>query len=296
LSSQPGAPAAADVAAKQRIDALYRAFPYDGARRMAAPLRRAGLPIDRTTARRSMQAMGLIAVYPGPNLRKRHRAHRVFPSLLRNVTPKKPNHVWGTDSTAIRLRNGWMDLVVVLDWYARSSVRWAVDDTLELPFVLAAARQAVAPPTPQIGKSDQGRPVTSPQWSQMVLASGAQLRMDGKGRALDTLFTERRWRTITYDHVFRHDDATPREARPLVRQFVRVSNERRLHEALGYRPPADVSFAAAAEVVAGWCRPMRAYHTGQGRQRGGGVAARPLRCVGWSGSAATGLVLRPVYN
>lgn len=246
LYYRPVPPSATEVAAKHRIDELYLEFPYYGARRMAAQLQREGQSIDRKTARKYMQEMGLIALYPGPNLSKRHSEHRVFPYLLRDVTPNAPNHVWGTDITYIRLRSGWLFLVVVLDWYSRYIVSWALDDTLELPFVLDAARQALAQATPQIWNTDQGSQFTSPQFTQLVLDAGARLSMDGKGRALDNIFTERLWRTIKYDHVYLQDYATPREARIQLSQFLRVYNERRLHEALGYRPPAEVYFATTA--------------------------------------------------
>jgi putative transposase len=242
LYYRPTPPSASEVAAKHRIDELYLEFPYYGARRMAAQLQRDGMPIDRKTARKYMQEMGLIAIYPGPNLSKRHPEHQTFPYLLRDVTPNAPNHVWGTDITYIRLRSGWLFLVVVLDWYSRYIVSWALDDSLELPFVLEAARQALAQARPQIWNTDQGSQFTSPQFTQLVLTAGARLSMDGKGRALDNIFTERLWRTIKYDHVYLHDYATPREARQQLSQFLRVYNERRLHESLGYRPPAEVYF------------------------------------------------------
>ncbi len=136
-----------------------------------------------------------------------------------------------------------MFLVAILDWYSRYIVRWALDDTLELPFVLDAARRALAHASPQIWNTDQGSQFTSPQFTQIVRQAGARLSMDGKGRALDNIFTERLWRTITYDHVSLHDFATPREARQSLTGFLQVDNERRLHEALGYRPPAEVYFA-----------------------------------------------------
>jgi putative transposase len=243
LYYQPTPPSAAELAAKHRIDELYLEFPYYGARRMAAQLCRDGQPLDRKTARRYMQEMDLVAIYPGPNLSKRQNAHRVYPYLLRDVTPHAPNHVWGMDITYIRLQHGWMFLVAVLDWYSRYIVSWRLSDTLELPFVLEAAQQALDQATPQIWNTDQGSQFTSPQFTQLVLQSGANLSMDGKGRALDNIFTERLWRTIKYDHVYLHDFATPREARLSLSWFLHVYNERRLHESLGYRPPAEVYFA-----------------------------------------------------
>jgi putative transposase len=158
-------PSAAELAAKHRIDELYLEFPYYGARRMAAQLCRDGQSLDRKTARRYMQEMDLIAIYPGPNLSKRQNAHRVYPYLLRDVTPNAPNHVWGMDITYIRLPHGWMFLVAVLDWYSRYIVSWVLSDTLELPFVLEAAQQALAQATPQIWNTDQGSQFTSPQFT-----------------------------------------------------------------------------------------------------------------------------------
>jgi putative transposase len=150
------------------------------------------------------------------------------------------------DITYIRMRQGWMYLVAVLDWYSRYVVSWAFSDTLEIGFVLDAARQALALSTPQIWNTDQGSHFTSPQFTDRVLTSGARVSMDGTGRALDNIFTERLWRTIKYDHVFLHDWATPREARQSLGQFIHTYNERRLHQSLGYRPPAEVYFTRAA--------------------------------------------------
>lgn len=246
LYYQPTPPSATEVAAKHRIDAIYLDFPTYGARRMAAQLQREGLSLDRKTVRRYMQEMDLIAIYPGPNLSKRRADHQVFPYLLRDVTPAAPNHVWGMDITYIRLRHGWLFLVAVLDWYSRYIVSWAIADTLEIDFVLDATRQALAQATPEIWNTDQGSQFTSPQFTQLVLTAGVRLSMDGKGRAIDNIFTERLWRTVKYDHVYLHDWATPREARQSLHGFLRLYNEHRRHQALGYRPPAEVYFAKSS--------------------------------------------------
>jgi putative transposase len=71
------------------------------------------MPIDRKTARNYMQEMDVLAIYPKPNLSKPHPEHRLYPYLLRDVTPAYPNHVWSSDSTYIRPRDGWLFLMVV---------------------------------------------------------------------------------------------------------------------------------------------------------------------------------------
>jgi putative transposase len=84
--------------------------------------------------------------------------------LLRGLTIEHPNAVWGIDITCIRLRRGWMYLVAVLDLYSRYVVSWKLDQTLEMPFVLAAVDTALETATPQIWNSDQGSHFTSPRY------------------------------------------------------------------------------------------------------------------------------------
>lgn len=240
LYYHPAPPSLEEVAAKRRIDEIYLEFPYYGARRMAAQLQRDGMSIDRKTARKYMQEMDLLAIYPKPNLSKPHPEHHIYPYLLHQVIPAYPNHVWSSDITYIRLRDGWLFLMVVLDWFSRYIVSWTLDDTLELPFVLEAARQALAQATPAIWNTDQGSQFTSNAFTSLLLEAKVRISMDGKGRALDNVRTERLWRTVKYDHVYLHDYRSPREARQQLGQFLQTYNQRRLHEALDYRTPAEV--------------------------------------------------------
>src|SRR5215212_3923669 len=97
----PRPPDAREVAIKHRIDALYTEHPYYGARRMVHTLGREGLAIDRKTVGAYMQQMGLLAIYPKPNLSQPAPEHRIYPYLLRNLTSSYPNHIWGVDITYI---------------------------------------------------------------------------------------------------------------------------------------------------------------------------------------------------
>lgn len=116
--------------------------------------------------------------------------------MLRHTTRQSPNHGWGVDSTYVRLRAGWLYVVAILDWCSRYSVAWELNDSLELPFVLAAVDRAVLRGRPVIWNSDQGSHVTSPQYITRLRAATVQISMDGKGRALDHIFVERLWRTV----------------------------------------------------------------------------------------------------
>jgi putative transposase len=243
LYYRPAPPSPREVAIKHRIDELYTAHPFYGSRKLQVLLREEFGTLARNTVRRYMQEMGIAAIYPGPNLSRRRLDHRVYPYLLRGVRASSPNHVWGIDITYIRLREGWMYLVAVLDWFSRYVVSWALDDTLEMPFVLEAVEQALVVATPQICNSDQGSHFTSPHYTQRLEAAGVQISMDGKGRALDNVFTERLWRSVKYEEVYLHDYDGPRQARQGLTRYLTLYNGHRPHQALNYQTPASVYFA-----------------------------------------------------
>ena len=136
-----------------------------------------------------------------------------------------------------------MYLVAILDWYSRYIVSWELDQTMQMAFVMEAMQRALSRATPQICNSDQGSQFTSPQYTQLLLSHDVRISMDSKGRAFDTIFTERLWRSIKYEEVYLKDYASPREARAELTAFLRFYNEQRLHQSLNYRTPAEVYFA-----------------------------------------------------
>ena len=237
----PVAPSAEELYVKRRIDEIYTAHPFYGSRKILVELRRE-MVINRKQVQRHMREMGLVAIYPGPNLSKRVPEHSIFPYLLRHLPVRAPNHVWGIDITYIRLRGGWLYLVAVLDWHSRYVVSWEMDQTLEMPFVVTAVQRALSIATPIIWNSDQGSHFTSPQYLDLLQAAGVQISMDGRGRALDNIFTERLWRTVKYEEVYLHDYDTPREARHQLVGYFNFYNTQRPHQALGYHTPAEVYF------------------------------------------------------
>ncbi len=139
-----------------------------------------------------------------------------------------------------------MYLVAVLDWFSRCVVSWKLDQTLEVAFVLAAVERALAQATPEIWNSDQGSQFTSTEYVERLQAAKVQIRMDGRGRALDNLFTERLWRTVKYEEVYLHDYASPREARQGLTTYFQFYNDERPHQALDYRNPAEVYYETIA--------------------------------------------------
>jgi putative transposase len=242
LYYQPAPPSAEALALKRRIDEIYTASPFYGVRRITAQLHREGTLVNHKAVARHRREMGLAGLAPGPNLSKRAQQEAIYPYLLKHVTASAPNHIWGIDITYIRLAQGWLYLVAVLDWYSRYVVSWELDQTLRLPFVLTAVERALAQATPRIWNSDQGSHFTSPQYTALLLAADVQISMDGRGRALDNIFTERLWRTIKYEEVYLHEYATPREARQGLTHYLDFYNQQRGHQSLDYSTPAEVYF------------------------------------------------------
>ena len=253
LYYQPKPPSPEEVAIKHRIDEIYTAHPFYGSRKIAWALR-PDFIVNRKAVQRHMREMGLVAIVPGPHLSKPHPGHQIYPYLLRNLKVARVNHVWGIDITYIRLQSAWMYLVAVLDWYSRYVVSWELDQTLELPFVLRAVERALEGATPHILNSDQGSHFTSPQYLERLVQKQIAISMDGRGRALDNIFTERLWRSVKYEEVYLHEYGSPKEARHGLTRYFDFYNHERPHQALDYRTPAQVYFNGtprATEPVSG---------------------------------------------
>jgi putative transposase len=103
---------------------------------MRTALQRKGHTIGRKKVQKLMRKMGIEAIYPKPTLSKSHSGHKIYPYLLRNLEITKPNQVWGTDITYIRLSSGWLYLVVILDWFSRYVVSWELSTTLRADFCI----------------------------------------------------------------------------------------------------------------------------------------------------------------
>jgi len=232
-------PSTRELAIKRRIDEIYTAHPYYGSRKIAVILR-PELGVSRPTVQAYMREMGIFAIVPGPNTSKPASQHQIYPYLLRNVTAERPNHIWGIDITYIRLAHGWLYLTAVLDWYSRYILSWALSQTLEMDFVLTAVDNALLQATPEICNSDQGSHFTSPKYLEHLQNANIKISMDGRGRALDNIFTERLWRTLKYEEVYLHEYASPKEAYHQLAHYIRFYNFDRPHQALEYLTPAQV--------------------------------------------------------
>jgi putative transposase len=144
--------------------------------------------------------------------------------------------------TFIRLQGGWLYLVAVLDWFSRFVVSWELSQSLEIDFVLSAIDRALLQAAPEICNTDQGSQFTSPRFTERILTARGRVSMDGRGRVVDNIFTERLWRSVKYEEVYLHDYGSPREARQNLGRYFNFYNFERPHQALDYRTPADLYY------------------------------------------------------
>ena len=238
LYYEPVGESAANLDLMRLLDEQYTATPFYGIRRMTAWLRSRGYGVNSKRVSRLLRRMGLTAIYPGPKLSQAAEGHRRYPYLLRGVGIERVDQVWSTDITYIRLRQGFVYLVAVMDWFSRYVLAWRVSISLDVSFCLEALEAALAKGRPAIFNTDQGSQFTSGEYTGRLEREQIQISMDGRGRALDNVFVERLWRSVKYEEVYLNDYATVPEARQGLARYFAFYNQERLHQALGYRTPA----------------------------------------------------------
>jgi len=230
-----------DLEAMRRIDALFTARPFFGARRIARTLSEGGFPIDRKRARRLMRLMGIEALGPKPRTTKPAPEHKIYPYLLRDLTIDRPNQVWAADITYIPIGRGFLYLTAVIDWASRAVLSWRLSNTMDASFCVEALEEALARyGKPDIFNTDQGSQFTSAAFTSVLIEAGVRISMDGRGRWMDNVFIERVWRSLKYEDVYLKGYADGREAKAGIGEYFAFYNERRLHQALGYRAPLAV--------------------------------------------------------
>jgi len=139
------------------IDDEYTRHPFYGSRRMVVYLSRQGISVNRKRVQRLMRKMGLAGMAPGPNTSKEHPEHKVYPYLLRGVAVERPNQVWSTDLTYVRLAGGFAYLVAIIDWYSRKVLSWRLSNSMDATFCVDCLEDALKQyGQPEVFNSDQG--------------------------------------------------------------------------------------------------------------------------------------------
>ena len=234
-----------DLRISRLIDEAYTRRPFYGSRKMVVFLKKEGHHVNRKRVRRLMQQLGLAGMAPGPNTSRPHPEHRIYPYLLRGVPVVRPNQVWSTDITYIRLPRGFAYLVAIIDWYSRRVLSWRISNSMEAVFCVDCLEDALRHHgTPEIFNSDQGSQFTSAAFTDVLKREGVTISMDGRGRAFDNIFVERLWRSVKHEDVYLKGYASMGELMVGLADYFVFYNGERPHQSLGQQTP-DVVYRSA---------------------------------------------------
>jgi putative transposase len=226
------------------IDEQYMRTPFYGSPRLTRCLRLLGYGVNHKRVERLMQRMGIQAVHPKPHLSQPGKQHRIYPYLLADLSIERPNQVWSTDITYIRLRQGFLYLVAILDWHSRYVLSWELSNSMDASFCLTTLERALEQARPEIFNSDQGAQFTSQEFTGRLEAAQISISMDGRGRAFDNIFIERLWRTVKYEEVYLKSYQSVGEAEASIGRYFQFYNQERLHQSLDYRTPHQIYFGS----------------------------------------------------
>lgn len=224
------------------MDEQYLKTPFYGVGQFTLWLRREGHQVNEKRVRRLLRLLALTAICPGPHTSKpgKGEQHKIYPYLLKGLNISYSGQVYGTDITYIPVKGGFLYLVAFLDWFSRYVLSWQLSNSLDVSFCLEALQQACAIRKPQIINTDQGAQFTALAFSQQVVGQGIALSMDGKGRAIDNVFTERLWRTVKYEEVYIKSYENGQDTWRNLDKYFRFYNNERPHSMLNGKTPREV--------------------------------------------------------
>ena len=250
LYYEPEATTPEQLALMRRIDEIHLKCPFYGSRKISLELRTEGRDANRKRIQRLMRIMGLEALAPKPGTSTPCPEHPKYPYLLRGLKVSRVNQVWSTDITYIPMREGFVYLVAIMDWYSRRVLSWRLSNTMDSSFCVDALEQAFKRfGTPEIFNTDQGAQFTADAFTKPLRERGVAISMDGKGRCLDNVFVERLWRSLKYEEVYTcaYDNAAA--ARAGIGRYFDFYNYERPHQTLGYQTP-DAFYRGLVQRVA----------------------------------------------
>ena len=228
----------------RRIDEIYTEHPFFGSRKIRDVIKREdGRDYNRKRIQRLMQLMGIASIAPKKKPTSLPgKGHKKYPYLLRGLAITRPNQVWCSDITFIRLRGGFAYLTVVMDWYSRYVLSWEVSVTLTEDFCVSALERAlrIHPELPEIFNTDQGSQYTGGAFTGVLKDHGIRISMDGKGRAMDNIMVERLWRTVKYEEIYLRDYENVSELKKALKTYFEFYNNDRPHQTFGGKTPSEI--------------------------------------------------------
>lgn len=248
LYYEPKAPEIDDVSLLNEIRDIWERYPFYGYRRITKELNNNGHKVNRKRVQRLMVLGGIQAIFPGPNTSIRNKLHAIHPYLLRDMPIVRADQAWMVDITYLRLEQGFVYLVALIDVYSRYVVGWQISNTLETTFCIEALTMGLAISKPEILNSDQGCQFTSEDWINALREQEIKISMTGKGRCLDNIYIERFWRSVKQEEFYLNEYRNVKELKKAIMAYIEFYNYKRWHQSLDYKTPAEIYFSGAAKT------------------------------------------------
>jgi len=255
FDESPASGSDADMDLRDAIQRIALEWPSYGRRRITRELHRRGWAVNWKRVYRLMREDNLLCV------RKRkfvvttdsNHGRKVWPNLAGSMVLTDVDQLWRADITYIRLREEFVFLAVMLDAYSRRVIGWALNRTLQDDLTLSALRMALAQRAVQPGlvhHSDRGSQYASLDYTDLLKENGIRISMSRKGNPWDNAACESFMKTLKYEEVYRNEYRDLTEARASIRRFLeQIYNGKRLHSALGYRPPIEFERSLSSTSV-----------------------------------------------
>lgn len=231
-----------DLNIANEIYDIWFKSPFYGYRKITEKLKKQGYEINHKKVHRLMNKLAIEAIYPKQKTSTSCLEHKKYPYLLRGLKINNINQVFVTDITYLKLKQGFMYLLAIMDLYSRLIVSWRLSNTLDVDFCLEALDDALNLAVPEIFNTDQGAQFTSAAWIKKLNESNIKISMDGKGSYRDNIHIERLWRTIKYEEIYLNDYKNIPEAEDNIKSYIKFYNYERPHQSLSYLTPAEVYY------------------------------------------------------
>jgi putative transposase len=241
----------ANLQLMELIEEEYTRHPFYGTRKMRDILRRKGFKVNRKRVQRLMRIMGIQSVAPKPFTSIPRKGHKMYPYLLGGLDINRPDQVWCSDITYLRMPGGFVYLTAVMDWHSRYVLSWELSVTMDDDFCVSALNSAIRKHgTPEIFNTDQGSQYTGEAFTNVLKNNDIRISMDGKGRFMDNIFIERLWRSLKYEEIYLKEYSTVKELSQELKTYFEFYNFERPHQSLNKMTPAEVYWGKAVDRIA----------------------------------------------
>jgi len=232
----------------QTIALEMRAYGY---RPITAELHRRGVKVNHKRVLRLLREDNLLCLRQRAFVRTTDSRHNlmVYPNLTRELVLSNINQLWVADITYIRLLREFIYLAVLLDAFSRRCIGWAISRHIDTQLTLSALQMALNTRTIHPGlihHSDQGVQYAATDYVAVLHEHKIEISMSRTGNPYDNAKAERFMRTLKYEEIYMNDYETLAEVRASIEHFIEaVYNRKRLHSAIGYRPPVEFEASLA---------------------------------------------------